>query len=182
MTLGELAAGIRDLQTRVAALEAAADQGRSRVGTGELAAVDSILAQLGPTEVSPGAQGTVVYAGAGPGPDGLNAWQVARPWSDLAEVDPGLVAAPLAGLASPHRIQILQVLLRGPATTAEITDRLEGPSSGQLFHHLKELLAAGLLYQPNRGTYAVRHQHVVPLLTVLSCAIDLSGPAERGAL
>jgi hypothetical protein len=33
-----------------------------------------------------------------------------------------------------------------------------------------------LVYQPERGTYRVRHAHIVPLLTALSCAIDIAPP------
>jgi DNA-binding transcriptional ArsR family regulator len=176
MDLEELAAIVQDLAGRVALLESADDPGRRQaIGLGDLAVVESIITQLSVGGDESASGGAVLYAGAGPGPDGLTAWQVVRPWSDLTGADPATLAGPLAGLASPHRIQILQLLLHGPVTTAELTEQLAGPSSGQLFHHLKELLAAGLVYQPSRGSYAVRHQHVVPLLGLLSCAIDLHG-------
>ncbi len=66
-------------------------------------------------------------------------------------------------------------------TTAELASRLDQPSTGQLSHHLKELLAAGVIHQPVRGTYAVRMEHVVPLLTLLSAAIDVDPDHSPGA-
>ena len=65
---------------------------------------------------------------------------------------------------------------RADRRRATLGDRLDQPSSGQLFHHLKELLAAGVIHQPERGTYAIRREDVIPLLAALSCAIDLAAP------
>ena len=86
--------------------------------------------------------GAVQYAGAVSVDDRVVAWQMDRRWEDLTSVEPALVAPALAALGSAQRVQIVQLLLRRPATTAELTAALEGRSSGQLFHHLKELLAA----------------------------------------
>ena len=121
----------------------------------------------------------MVYAGAGPSEDGIIAWQMDRTWSELVAVDPTTVAACFAALASSVRIQIICELASGSVTTGELMQRLDQPSSGQLFHHLKELLAVGLIYQPVRGTYAILHQHLVPILTALSCATDLARTAAR---
>jgi hypothetical protein len=62
-----------------------------------------------------------------------------------------------------------------------VAELLGQPSTGQLFHHLKELLAAGIVHQPQRGTYSLRLAHVIPLLTMISAACDVSpalGAAE----
>lgn len=61
-----------------------------------------------------------------------------------------------------------------------LASRIDASSTGRLFHHLKDLLAAGLVHQPVRGTYALRRTHVVPLLAALSCALDLAGPDTPG--
>jgi DNA-binding transcriptional ArsR family regulator len=87
-----------------------------------------------------------------------------RTWSERLHADPAPLSSSLAALGNPLRIQIVQMLLRRPASTVELTDALDAPSSGQLFHHLEELLAAGLIHQPQRGLYGTRPQHGVPLL------------------
>ncbi|MGD9572760.1 MAG: ArsR/SmtB family transcription factor [Thermoleophilia bacterium] len=175
MDADELAGVVTALAARVAALEERSAPGRA-AGTDDLALVRSLMDEvLGGGGGAP-EDGALLYAGAGQGPDGVVAWQMNRRWTELAAAEPAPVAAVLAALGSPQRVQVLQVLLRGPATTSEIGERLGGPSSGGLFHHLKELMAAGLVHQPRRGAYAVRPQHMVPILAVLAAAIDLGGP------
>jgi DNA-binding transcriptional ArsR family regulator len=120
--------------------------------------------------------GTVSYAGVG-GWDGRTlAWQAERDWDDIRSAAAEPAAAVLAALGNPTRVRITAELLRRDRTTAELAALLDQPSPGQLFHHLKELLAAGLVHQPLRGTYAVREQHVVPLLAVLCAVHDLRPP------
>ena len=118
--------------------------------------------------------GTVLYVGAGNAAGGTVAWQMDRHWSELLGLEPTSIARVFGALGNPQRVRVAQSLLAGPMSTADLTARLDEPSSGQLFHHLKELLGAGIIYQPQRGTYAIRQHHVVPLLTVVSCALDLA--------
>jgi hypothetical protein len=76
----------------------------------------------------------------------------------LAEVmsaNPERVAKVFAALASPARIVLVRALLNGPRTSQELRQELDDPSVGQLYHHLKELLAAGLVVQPGRSVYAL---------------------------
>ncbi|MEW6059695.1 MAG: helix-turn-helix domain-containing protein [Actinomycetota bacterium] len=96
-----------------------------------------------------------------------------------AQDEPKAVARVLTALANGTRLRIVGELMHGPVSTGELAERLDQPSSGQLFHHLKELLAAGVIHQPVRGTYALRRQHAVPLLAVLSAASDLT-PSPSG--
>jgi DNA-binding transcriptional ArsR family regulator len=186
LKLSELTEIVQDIADRVRALEAGPPRsgaGPARAALAEIAdlgLVQSMIAELTSRQDTTQA-GTVVYAGVGHGADGLIAWQMSREWDVLVGADPAALASTLAALGSPQRVQIMQLLVRGALTTAEMTERLDGPSSGQLFHHLKELLAAGLIHQPARGTYAVRHQHVVAILVVLSAAIDLHGVTQADA-
>ena len=92
--------------------------------------------------------GTILYVGAGNTAGGPVAWQMDRPWRDLAGVDPTSIARLLGALGNAQRLRVVQLLVDGPMSTATLTASLEEPSSGQLFHHLKELLAVGLIYQP----------------------------------
>jgi DNA-binding HxlR family transcriptional regulator len=178
--LDELAAVVADLGERVTALEAGAQPTRRRSPRADLALVQSIVDELPEGDDGRAGDGVIVYAGAGPGPDGLTAYQTDHRWSELLAADPNPMAVCLAAFGNGQRILILQLLLRGRASTAELTAALGTASSGQLFHHLKELLAAGLIYQPSRGSYAVRPQRVIALLTILACAADLASPAEAG--
>jgi DNA-binding transcriptional ArsR family regulator len=170
-----LQAAVDALAERVTRLEAARPAtGTSAVTDGSL--VQRMLDELWDSPDGADAGGSVVYAGAGPWADGTVAWQIGRGWTDIREAGADAIASLFGALANPYRIRILRELVTGPVTTSELGIRLDQPSSGRLFHHLKELLAAGVIYQPERGTYAIRREDVIPMLAALSCAIDLASP------
>jgi DNA-binding transcriptional ArsR family regulator len=172
MNTSGLARAVQALERRVAELEGA------RAPRRDAALVEDLLGRLADGQGQPRAA-TVVYAGAGPWEDGAVAWQMGRSWDDVvAAADEG-VARVLSALANETRVRIVVELLRGPVSTGDLAVRLDQPSTGQLFHHLKDLLAAGVIHQPVRGSYAVRRQHAVPLLAVLSAAADLGSPVDR---
>jgi len=133
----------------------------------------------------PGLEGEsfVTYSGSGPWGQGTVSWQIIRDWTAVLGRAPQIAAGLFSALSNPSRLRIVAELVGGETTTAELAKRLDQPSTGQLFHHLKELLAAGVIHQPVRGTYAVRKEHVVPLLTLLCAAIDVhrepADPAEE---
>lgn len=175
----DLALAVEELTGRVDQLE------RLRSATRSPAVTDGSLVQRMLDELwSEGddhrTAGTVVYAGAGPWGNQTVAWQIGREWSEIRGAAPEGVAALFAALSNPSRIRILCELVAGPITTSDLGERLDQPSAGQLFHHLKELLATGLIYQPERGTYAIRREDVVPMLAALSCATDLASPKSEG--
>ena len=88
----------------------------------------------------------------------------------LLEMDLEEAAAALAGLGHPVRLRLLQAVLRGQRGA---TDRgaVEGlATSGQLYHHLRELQAAGWLRSVGRGRYEVPPARVIPLLTTVVAA------------
>ncbi len=171
----ELAREVADLAARVERLEARAPTARTAAVT-DLVLVQRLLDRIAGSPEGEDAPGTVVYAGAGPWEGGAVAWQIDRRWPDIRALAEDAVADLFAALSNPNRIRIVRELASGSLTTAQLTERLDQPSSGQLFHHLKELLSAGVIHQPARATYAIRRQHVIPLLAALSCAMDLATP------
>ena len=123
----------------------------------------------------------VTYSGTGPWRDGVIVWQIIRGWNAVLKETGERSATLFSALANPSRLRIVAELMAGEeVTTAVLARRLDQPSTGQLFHHLKELLAAGVIYQPVRGTYAIRREHAVPLLTMMCAALDVreSVPTE----
>ena len=97
-------------------------------------------------------------------------WQQGAEATGLLEMEVEDAAAPLAALGHPMRLRLLQAVLRGRRASTELGE-LEGlGTSGQLYHHLRELQAAGWLRSGGRGTYEVPPARVVPLLTILAAA------------
>ncbi|PWJ53033.1 hypothetical protein SAMN06264364_11550 [Quadrisphaera granulorum] len=75
-------------------------------------------------------------------------------------------------LGSPVRLLLVRVLrsATGSATAAELADDEALGTSGQVYHHVRQLVAAGWLRTAARGRYAVPAERVVPLLVALALA------------
>jgi len=97
-------------------------------------------------------------------------WQQAHPVEQQLADDWSQAAAVLAALAHPVRLLLLHEILLGARTTAELSDHERLGTTGQLYHHLRQLVSAGWLRSTHRGQYAVPPERIVPLLTVLAAA------------
>jgi DNA-binding transcriptional ArsR family regulator len=75
---------------------------------------------------------------------------------DALDADPQLVSRTFAALGSPFRVTILRALLEGPRTSQELQEVLAVGPVGQLYHHLRELQAAGLIVLRRRSVYALQ--------------------------
>ncbi|MQA06526.1 MAG: helix-turn-helix domain-containing protein [Streptosporangiales bacterium] len=94
-------------------------------------------------------------------------WQEGRPVDALVGQDWAELAANLGALGHPVRLALVQEILRGRRTTHELSGDERFGTSGQLYHHLRQLVSAGWLKQAGRGHYAVPPQRVVPLLAIV---------------
>ena len=117
-------------------------------------------------------QPAVAYGGTGRDADGRTVhWQITRDSTELVETDWSASAAALAALGHPSRLQILQLVARGEAQTAAELARAEGlGTTGQIYHHLRQLVAGGWLRATTRGRHQVPDDRLVPLLVVLAAA------------
>lgn len=104
--------------------------------------------------------------------------------SEAPEDEPEVVARVFAALGSPFRVRLLRALLEGPRTSQELQAELAVGPVGQLYHHLKELLAAGLIVQRKRSLYAIREEIVMPVCMAFAVAPRLAssqGTAPQAA-
>ncbi len=159
------------LEERIARLEAAAD-------ASQVAGQASARAAF-PFDLGDGPDAVVAYSGRSARDAEPLAWQMRRTWEDVIDGAGEGTASVLSALASGPRLRIVAELARGPVSTGDLAERLDQPSTGQLFHHLKELLAASVVHQPQRGVYAIRKQHLVPVLVILSAAADLTTHTDK---
>ncbi|MEU8626781.1 helix-turn-helix domain-containing protein [Streptomyces sp. NPDC048669] len=83
-------------------------------------------------------------------------------WSDAAES--------FAALGHPVRLRLLREILGGRRTAAELAALDETGTTGQIYHHLRQLTGAGWLHTTGRGRYEVPGARVVPLLVALTTA------------
>ncbi|MGW3567771.1 ArsR/SmtB family transcription factor [Streptomyces sp. NPDC000941] len=119
--------------------------------------------------------GQVLFTGALNLPTGERyEWQQGAETDRLLEADWPEGAAPLAALGHPVRLTLLRAVLCGTRSAAELQEAAGLHTTGQLYHHLKQLTATGWLQAEGRGHYQVPAGKVVPLLVVLSAVVPTS--------
>jgi len=95
----------------------------------------------------------------------------------LTLIESNIAAKVLTCIGNNDRLNMLLALLRAPRTVAQLVDECGYNTTGQVYHHLKPLLAADLVKEDekNRGSYLVqphRVQGVIMLLAGISDMID----------
>jgi DNA-binding transcriptional ArsR family regulator len=76
-------------------------------------------------------------------------------------------ASSLAALGNPVRLTLLQEIVRGNNTVSALSEVRGLGTSGQIYHHLRQLTAEGWLHSPSRGIFALPPTRVVALLEIL---------------
>ncbi|MFC0530770.1 ArsR/SmtB family transcription factor [Phytohabitans kaempferiae] len=159
------------LEEQVAALAARADRSSPEPGEPAVRTGDVFWALEGLKERVPDGAGAVLYTGVvAPSEGERYEWQYGATTADLMRGDWSEVAATLSALAHPVRLTLLREVLGGRHAAAELSE-VEGlGTSGQLYHHLRQLVSAGWLRTNGRGQYIVPPERVVPLLVTLTAA------------
>lgn len=155
---------IEALEDRVSALEA-------RIGEQQVPAAaddnDTFWALAGLRARVP-EPGGVLMAGSVQTPNGYEArWQVGALADELFSSDFAERADSLSALAHPVRLRIIQQLMTEAETVQDLAGTGEFGTSGQIYHHLRQLTSAGWLRAVGGGRYEVPVARVVPLLTIL---------------
>jgi hypothetical protein len=91
-------------------------------------------------------------------------------WPRLSEV--------FAALGHPMRLLLLSEVLAGRSTAAQLRDHEALGTTGQLYHHLRQLVGAGWLHVTGRGLYAVPESRVQALCSMIRAA-RRDGPEPR---
>ena len=112
----------------------------------------------------------VAFGGTVAAPDGPVAWQWTAGTDQVREQDWESAAAVLDALSHPVRLRLLQRVLNGTASTAELAEDETLGTTGQLHHHLRALVAAGWLTSTGRGRWSIPGPRVIPLLVVVVAA------------
>lgn len=114
------------------------------------------------------ADGAVMIVGSLALPDGAPiSWQLGEGTAAMFETDWSESATAFAALGHPVRLELLRQILNGTHATADLAAIESLGTTGQLHHHLRQLVSAGWVRQSGRGLYEVPAARVVPLLTSL---------------
>lgn len=122
--------------------------------------------------------GSVMFAGVATTPGvGSAMWQVEHPVPAMLAADWSGAVPALSALAHPVRLELIRRMLAGARTAPELAEIPEVGTTGQLYHHLRELQAAGLVTQRRRNDYAVPADRVIPCLVLVAAAMGRTHPA-----
>lgn len=163
----ELEQRVAELERRLNALEQER-RAAPRASDGDLWALEGFKERLAEAGAD---DGGVLFTGSVRLPTQERyAWQYGALTEDLLGADWSEAAESFAALGSPVRLRLLREILDGRRTAAALAE-LDGlGTTGQIYHHLRQLTATGWLHSLDRGSYGVPASRVVPLLVVLTAA------------
>ena len=82
----------------------------------------------------------------------------------------------LSCIGSNERLNIISTLLKEPMTVAALVEKCGYNTTGQVYHHLKPLIAANIVSEDkgaSKGTYFVRPQQVRGIIMLLAGVHDM---------
>ena len=86
----------------------------------------------------------------------------------------------MACIGSRDRLGILLSILKKPMTVAQLVEECGYNSTGQVYHHLKPLLAADLITEDKKnegkGVYVIQPHRVQGILMLLAGISDMVDP------
>jgi DNA-binding transcriptional ArsR family regulator len=170
-----------DLERRVAGLEMlAAGAGQTQPAQiQDLRQLDELRRREGPRYERGGMRGAIIYAGSAKLGDREVLWAGEHGLPRIWDLDRSSVARLLAALAHPARLALVRALLAGERSSQELQSVIDSGSAGQLYHHLRDLIAAGVVDQTGRSRYWIADSRVVPLLVILAAASDVARPSDH---
>ncbi len=97
----------------------------------------------------------------------------------LSFIESGVAGKVLACIGNANRLAILLEILRGPKTVAMLVEKCGFGSTGQVYHHMKPLLAADVVVEDEKqkGVYIIqphRVQGIIMLLAGISDMVDVT--------
>jgi hypothetical protein len=97
----------------------------------------------------------------------------------LALIENKSASTVLHCIGNNDRLNLLLAILRTPMNVAAMVEKCGFNTSGQVYHHLKPLMAADLVFeidQAERGVYAVKPHRVQGIIMLLAGISDLIDP------
>ncbi|WP_460775908.1 ArsR family transcriptional regulator [Nocardiopsis nanhaiensis] len=164
----------RTMEARVAALEARVAELEQHAEEGGTASAETAYTQrffaLEALRERALEGGEVVYAGIAQTGAGPVEWQYGASVAEMGGQDWSLMAGSLDALGNPVRLSILSAVWSGVDTVAQLKERAEFGTTGQIYHHVNLLASAGWLNTRKRGHYLIPSERVIPLLVILTAA------------
>lgn len=93
----------------------------------------------------------------------------------LSLIENGVASKVLACIGNANRLAILLAILREPKTVASLVEECGFGSTGQVYHHMKPLLAADMIVEDEhqKGVYIVQPHKVQGIIMLLAGISDM---------
>ena len=93
----------------------------------------------------------------------------------LSLIESGVANKVLVCIGNSNRLAILLEILRGPKTVASLVEKCGFGSTGQVYHHMKPLLAADIVVEDERqkGVYIIQPHKVQSIIMLLAGISDM---------
>lgn len=76
-------------------------------------------------------------------------------------------ATDIAALGSPVRLEIISLCTDGPIKVRDLAEKLGKGTTGQVYHHLRQLSVAGWLRPSGKSSYTINEERLDHLLAIL---------------
>ncbi|MGD6901209.1 ArsR family transcriptional regulator [Bacillus infantis] len=118
---------------------------------------------------------SISYSGTITTDKGGRKWKPAsKTLGEVLAPDSGGLANILSSLGHKQRIEMIKSLLQEPKNSAELVKELGMGTTGQLYHHMKPLMHAGIIEQKERGgSYSISADKILPILLQLAGAAEM---------
>ncbi len=139
----------------------------------------AILDELENTCGGQGESGAVSYLGVFASGGRQSTWVKHKVSTDelLPLIENGTAEKVLSCIGNSDRLSILLAILKKPRTVAELITECRFNSSGQVYHHMKPLLAADLIKEDSaaypKGTYVIQPHKVQGIIMLLAGICDM---------
>lgn len=93
----------------------------------------------------------------------------------LSLIESGVAGKVLACIGNSDRLKMLLEILRGPRTVASLVEKCGFGSTGQVYHHMKPLLAADIVVEDEqqKGVYVIQPHKVQGIIMLLAGISDM---------
>ena len=90
-------------------------------------------------------------------------------------IESGVASKVLTCIGNHHRLTILLEILREPKTVATLVEKCGFHSTGQVYHHMKPLLAADVIAEDeqHKGVYVIQPHKVQGIIMLLAGISDM---------
>ena len=157
------------IQTEMRQLQALVTEGRTE-SKPENAPIEEVMPSKGKSDAV--VQYSVHRSSAGDGDAAFKTGNVAVTAAQIAKVTDESVALIGYALSSPQKVALLRALLGQEHKSAASLGAVANLSTGSLYHHLRDLMHAGLIGQAGRNQYQITPRGQRVLLVLLALAAE----------